>query len=144
MAKPDPWRRDATRYPFSIAVQTRFGDMDMLRHINNVALAAIFEEGRVHFSRGLHVARAPTDVRWLIVDVSIAYLGESYPPDDIVVTSGIGRIGRSSWTILSGAFQNGGCVAVCDTTMVYSGAAGPLPIPDDVRGALAARAIAPP
>ena len=142
MAKPEPWRTDASRYPFSTAIQTRFGDMDVLRHINNVAIAAVFEEGRIRFNRSLGLGHSEPDIRWLIVDVSIAYLKESHHPDDIVVASGVGRIGRSSWTIMSAAFQQEQCIATCDTTIVYSGANGALPIPADMRVALDAKAIA--
>lgn len=136
MAKPDRWRTDAVRYPFTTTIPTRFGDLDVLGHVNNVAMAAIFEEGRVRFNRSLHLERSSSDVRWLIANVSIAYLGEAFFPDDMIVTAGIGRIGRTSWTILSGAFQRGQCVAVSDTTIVYTDANGSAAIPDTMRAIL--------
>lgn len=141
MAKPEPWRTDATRYPFTTDIATRFGDLDVLGHINNVAMAGIFEEGRVRFNRNLRLERAIDDIRWLIADVAIAYLNEAYFPDDMTVNAGIGRVGRSSWVILSGAFQRGVCVATSETTLVYTDANGSAPLPGAMRARLARSAI---
>src|SRR3546814_7334865 len=46
MAKPDSWRLDAASYPVCEVFQTRFQDMDINGHLNNVAFAALFESGR--------------------------------------------------------------------------------------------------
>lgn len=50
MPRPAPWRLDATAYPHHTTVPTRFQDMDVLGHINNVAMGALFETARVHFN----------------------------------------------------------------------------------------------
>ncbi len=134
MAKPPPYRFDVASYPFRSVTQTRFGDMDLLGHINNVAMAGLFEDGRVRFNRSLgeRERRQPGE-RWLIAAVSINYINEGHFPDDMIIMSGIGRIGTSSWVIESAAFQNGKCVATCDTTIVYTGESGPKPISDEFR-----------
>ena len=44
MAKPESWRLDAASYPVCIELQTRFQDMDINGHLNNVAFAALFEQ----------------------------------------------------------------------------------------------------
>lgn len=142
MAKPDPWRLDRARYPFDTVVATRFGDLDVLGHINNVAMAGIFEEGRVRFNRSMRLERPPNHIRWLIADVAIAYLREAHFPEDITVTAGIARIGRSSWTILSAAFQRAGCVATSETTLVYTDAKGAAALPPEMRVALERMTIA--
>src|SRR3546814_11330256 len=51
MAKPDSWRLDAASYPVCEVFQTRFQDMDINGHLNNVAFAALFESGRVMMNR---------------------------------------------------------------------------------------------
>src|SRR3546814_9284076 len=51
MAKPDSWRLDPASYPVCEAFQTRFQDMDINGHLNNVAFAALFESGRVMMNR---------------------------------------------------------------------------------------------
>lgn len=122
MARPESWRLDAGNYPISMAVQTRFGDLDSLGHINNVAMAGIFETARIHFHRLF--GRHPSDLgmRWLVAAVDLNYVEEAHFPYDVSVHSGIGRIGNTSWQLLSVAFQQGQCVATCDTVMVMKGA----------------------
>ena len=53
MPRPEAWRTDIAAYPFSATTETRFQDLDVLGHINNVAMAALFENGRVRFNRSL-------------------------------------------------------------------------------------------
>ncbi len=132
MAKPDPWRLDPAHYPFSTPVATRWADLDPLGHINNVSMAGLFEEGRGRFNRSLALDHHG-GVRWLVVAVELAYLAEAHHPIDVVVGSGIGRIGKGSWTIFSAAFQNGLCVATCDTTIAFTDGSKPVPFPESYR-----------
>jgi acyl-CoA thioester hydrolase len=138
MPRFDPARLDPARYPYATSVETRFQDLDPLGHINNVAMAALFENGRVRFNRELLAERKNRVVgeRWLIARVEINYLAEGHFPDPITVTSGIGRIGTASWDIISAAFQNGVCVGLCDTTIVRTTADGAGPISDTFRAEL--------
>ena len=138
MTRFDPARLDVANYPYATSVETRFQDLDPLGHINNVAMAALFENGRVRFNRELLVERKRrvAGERWLIARVEVNYLAEGHFPDPITVTSGIGRIGTSSWDIVSAAYQNGKCIGLCDTTIVKTNADGATPIGDEFRAEL--------
>ena len=48
MPKPESWRLDAASYPVHLDLQTRFQDMDINGHLNNVAFAALFELSLIH------------------------------------------------------------------------------------------------
>ncbi len=136
MSRFDPARLRADSYPFAAEVETRFGDLDPLGHINNVAVGSLYEQGRVRFNRSFlpgHARRGTPDIRWLVARVDINYVAEAHFPAPVLITSGIGRIGNASWTILSAGFQDGACVSLCDTTLVYTTADGASPIPDDLR-----------
>jgi acyl-CoA thioester hydrolase len=133
MSKPEPWQINPASYPFAHLTETRFADLDMLGHINNVAMAGLFEHGRGLFNHAMEVQRRAPGQRWLIVKVEINYIAESYFPAPVEIASGIGRIGNSSWDIASAAFQNGKCVATCITTIVLTDAKGPSPISADLR-----------
>lgn len=133
MPKSEAWQRDPESYPFSTVTETRFQDLDPLGHINNVAMAALFENGRVRFNHSLGLERRQKGERWLIAAVAIDYVAEAHFPDPVEVMSGIGRLGTSSWDICSAAFQNGVCVATCTTTLVLTDKAGPQPIPAALR-----------
>jgi acyl-CoA thioester hydrolase len=136
MARPEAWRLDAASYPHHAAVQTRFQDLDVLGHINNVAWAALFETGRVKFNHAIGLA-GRRGHRWLVANVEINYLAEGHFPDDVDVSTGIGEVGTRSWRILSAAFQKGKPLATCDVTIVMSGEAGATGLPEDFRAELA-------
>jgi acyl-CoA thioester hydrolase len=133
MAKPELWRLNASSYRFRHVVPTRYQDLDPMGHINNVAMAGIFETARIHFHH--HLGRHPVDqgVRWLVAAVSLNYLVESHFPKDVVVHSAVGAIGNSSWTLVAAAFQNDECVATCDTVMAVQGPRGARIIDGEMR-----------
>src|SRR3989344_6305407 len=109
MAKLESWRLDAASYPASIELQTRFQDMDINGHLNNVAFAALFESGRVLLNREVRPPLArPANERTMVAAVEINYLAEGNFPDPVLIATGIGRLGTSSWTIVQAMFQNGG------------------------------------
>jgi acyl-CoA thioester hydrolase len=119
MAKPDGWRLDAASYPVCEEFQTRFQDMDINGHLNNVAFAALFESGRVLLNRRIRsFAEHPDNQRTMVAAVEINYLAEGNFPDPVAIATGIGRIGNSSWSIIQAMFQNGHVIATCDTVVV--------------------------
>ncbi|MEZ5709076.1 MAG: acyl-CoA thioesterase [Blastomonas sp.] len=119
MARPDPLRLEAERYPVSLTTQTRFQDMDVNGHLNNVAYAALFESARVRMNRMVRPwLDRPANERTMLASVSISYLREGHFPDDVVVCSGIGHIGTTSWVIEQAMFQHGQCIATADSVIV--------------------------
>lgn len=140
MPKPEAWRMDPATYSFSDTTETRFQDLDPLGHINNVAMAALFENGRVRFNRTL-ITHKRDDQRWLIASVKIDYVEEAYFPADVTIACGIGHIGTRSWTMLCAAFQDGRCVATSDTVIVLSGPERARMLDAEFRAALEAAVV---
>lgn len=134
MAKPDPARLSIDSYPHHDVIQTRFQDIDVLGHINNVAMAALFETGRVRFNRMMGLSHRRGH-RWLVANVEINYLAEGQMAD-MEMGHGIGRIGTRSWSILASAFQDGVCIATCDTVVVMEQKIGHAELPADFRADL--------
>ena len=119
MPKPESWRLNPASYPVAIELQTRFQDMDINGHLNNVAFAALFESGRVLLNRDVRpLDERRANERTMVAAVEINYLAEGNFPDPVQIATGIGRLGTSSWTIVQAMFQNGGCIATCDTVVV--------------------------
>ncbi|CAM3267016.1 Acyl-CoA thioester hydrolase [Sphingomonas antarctica] len=141
MPKPAPYRTQLETYPFTADIPTRWADLDLLGHINNVSMAGLFEEGRGRFNRSLELPRDRKTTRWLIAAVEINYLAEAHHPHDVTIASGIGRVGTRSWQIFSGAFQHGDCVATCDTTLVFTDETGAAEFPDSFRAKFAATMV---
>ncbi len=119
MPKPEGWRLDVASYPVCESFQTRFQDMDINGHLNNVAFAALFESGRVLLNRQVRpLGERPANERTMVAAVEINYLAEGNFPDPVEIATGIGRLGTSSWTIVQAMFQNGRAIATCDTVVV--------------------------
>lgn len=155
--KHDPNRRLADAYPASLTLETRFADMDVNGHLNNVAFARLFEETRVRFNRanfshaGLAAPQgtlAPGEKRssFVVAHVAIDYLAEGNYPAPVTVGYAIARIGSSSFTVAMAAFQDGpkgfDCIALCDSVLVHRDpATGPAPLPPALRERLEAMAL---
>ncbi|WP_430415937.1 acyl-CoA thioesterase [Parasphingorhabdus sp.] len=119
MARPESWQLDPANYPVSLVTQTRFQDIDPNRHLNNVAFATMFENARVRFNRSLRPwADRPKNERSMVAAVTINYLQEGQFPDDVEISSGVSKIGRSSYVITQAMFQNDQCIATCDSVIV--------------------------
>jgi len=142
--KGDPRRHDPANYPWSREMATRFADMDVNRHLNNVAITRFFEECRVSFNWSLlqSVQAATTTPlarpRYLVAHVAVDYLDEGNYPAPVLMTYAVGAIGRSSFRCLMGMFQGGKAVALCDSVLVHRGDDGPSPLPADLRARLEA------
>lgn len=119
MPKPESWRLDVASYPNVTTLNTRFQDMDVNGHLNNVAFASLFENCRVQLNRGISPRPdRPSTERVLVAVVTINYLREGSYPEDVIIGTGIGHIGNSSWTLVQAMFQHGQCIATCDTVVV--------------------------
>ncbi|MGJ3648271.1 acyl-CoA thioesterase [Sphingomonas sp. GlSt437] len=135
MPRPAPERLSPDHYPHHDIIQTRFQDLDILGHINNVAMAVLFESARVRFNRAIGLLR-PSGHRFLVARVEVNYLAEGGFPDDVAAYHGIGRIGTRSWEILGLLAQNGTPIATADVTLVMSAETGATELPEDLRATL--------
>ncbi len=134
--RPDPARLVPEAYRFHLDMPTRFGDLDIRGHINNVSIVQYTEDARVAFQmetvgREIYVADSP--VRVVVAQMTLHFVSEGFFPDPIDAGVGIARIGNTSYVLTCGLFQNGKCIAVQDTSMVYMGPKGPMPLTPEIR-----------
>ena len=119
MAKPEGWRLNLAAYPISLESDTRFQDMDINGHLNNVAFASLFENARVQLHRKARPwTERPKNERTMVASVEINYLREGNFPAPVTIGSGIGGIGNSSWVVVQAMFQKGQCIGTCDSVIV--------------------------
>ena len=138
MPRPAPWRLSRDAYPHSAPIQTRFQDMDVLGHLNNVAFAALFETARTKFNRQARLwGQEAHGRRAVVARMEINYLAEGHFPDDVEIATGIGAIGNRSWEILGAMFQHDRPIATCDVTIVMDKDAAGGGLPDGFRAELA-------
>jgi acyl-CoA thioester hydrolase len=144
--KPNPRRFDSSIYPCHYEMLPRYGDMDPNQHLNNVRLAEFYQEGRVCFHRTLGAPFDPeqsTDRRILIAHQAIDYLREVEYPAAITVTTGVLRIGTTSYTLAAALFQQGNCVGLATTVIVNANHAGTAPLPAELRTLLQQKSLPP-
>jgi acyl-CoA thioester hydrolase len=136
--RSQPERRIEAAYPFVHELNSQFRDMDPLGHVNNVVLAAYYEDARVHFlATRWGGGRRRTDAPYVLVaNNNITYLGESLHPRSYRIGVGVSRIGTSSLTISQALFQNGECLGLCDATLVNMMNGRPCPLSDERRDAM--------
>jgi acyl-CoA thioester hydrolase len=131
MARPDPALLDTARYPFSRPIEPRFGDLDVNGHINNVAIAGLFEDTRIRFARANGFHASVHGLATMIASLAIEYLGEGYYPDTLVVHNAVERLGRTSHSVIQLIVQGATTVAFARTVIVAVGDAGPATLSDD-------------
>ena len=128
--------RDVFQYWYQ--EKLRFSDTDMIGHVNNVAFAALFESGRVNFTRSGVIANMPKGVLVVMRRLELDYRAELHWPAEVDIGSRLLRIGRSSFAIGNGMFHGGSCVATAVTTLVMINRETRLaaPIPAMVRAGM--------
>ncbi len=136
MARPDPALLNPARYPFRHVITTRFSDMDPNQHLNNVALAAMMEDGRVRFNVGMGMRVALGQRRAMVASMGIEYLSEGHFPGPVEVFCAIEAVGRTSWTIVQVLMQEDRTVAFARSIIVSIADGRPAPVPDDFRAEL--------
>ncbi|WP_052668467.1 acyl-CoA thioesterase [Nitriliruptor alkaliphilus] len=132
---------DRSYYRHVVDEQVRFSDTDALGHVNNVAVAALVESGRVAFAMDLltHAgARETSDAvaGLVLVRLEIDFRAELRYPAKLTVASRLVALGRTSLTVATGVFEGRRCAATARGVLVVVGTDGPRPIPADVRAAL--------
>jgi len=118
MGRPDPALLDLTRYPFRHVITTRFADIDPNRHINNVAMAAAFEDARARFDVAQGHLETMGHMRTMIAANHIDYVGEAHYPAPLDMYVGVLDLGRSSWTLACLATQDGRACAFARAVLV--------------------------
>jgi acyl-CoA thioester hydrolase len=133
MAKPDAALLNPARYPFTCTIETRFGDLDVNKHINNVAMAGMVEEGRVRFHHASGFVAGLEGRAAMVASLSIEFLGQAYHPAPITVHAGAARIGRTSYALDLLLMQEGRVVVFAQTVVVCTDAGGPAEISQAFR-----------
>lgn len=142
--KFDPRRTEPVSYPFAVGITPRFADLDVLKHINNLALAEYHEEARIRFLAdifGSSFLRAQRPFRLLVAKAGYDYLHEAHYPQPLEARVGVARIGNSSFELALALFQEQQCVCLADVVMVHVTDSGPAPLPDALRSELQVRTL---
>lgn len=133
--RPEAYELEIKNFPFTVELSTRFGDTDVLGHINNVAIAGLFEESRVKFgmfSRNSAFEEMSSFGAVVTASVIINYLGEVFYPDPVTIAVGVDKIGKSSHTLSCLMIQNSKPVAHNRTVLVQFSDNGSTVLPQEL------------
>jgi acyl-CoA thioester hydrolase len=88
-----------TDWPFSYSDRVRFGDLDAMRHLNNVAFLGFFESARIAFMAEVipdHRPTDPDDFGLIFAECHIAYRAPAFFDEEIRTHIRPGEVRRSS------------------------------------------------
>lgn len=81
-------------------IQKRFSDVDIFRHVNNVAQQMYFDVGKTDYCRTVLGGDVLFDnLRMVTVSTSTSYMSQIRHDDDIAVTTVTERVGDKSMTL---------------------------------------------
>jgi len=136
----DRARLQREAFPFRCEIATRFSDLDVLGHVNNVAAASILMEARNRFIH--HCKLFETERTQLVVASSlIEYAADLLHPEPIEVYVGVLELGRSSLRLGQIAVQNGRVGLYAEIVQVTRDAQGATPMPESWRAKLGSMRI---
>ena len=125
-------------YPWSIELQTRFGDLDVQAHLNNVSIARLFEETRVRHNHHLKtLIPGFNPFQFVMARLTIDFLAEGQYPAAVSIGQAITHIGNTSLVAGAAMFQGDKCLALCESVLVHRTETGSTPLPQALRDRLA-------
>ena len=133
-------------WPYAHVDKVRFGDLDAMRHVNNVAFLSFFEDARIQYISEL-IGNDPTTRRgfgFIFAECRINYRAPAFFAEEIRTCIRPGDIGRSSARLEFAMFAVGEDRLLAEgygVVVGYDYAAGrSMPLPDSLRAALGAGA----
>lgn len=125
---------------FTTSITPRFGDIDGLKHVNNISISIWFEEARNPIFRLFTPDLDLSYEKWklILARTEFDYIGQMYYGIDVEIHTFIGRIGNSSFDICHEAWQNGLLTAKGRAVTVHYDFINQksVSIPDEIRNKL--------
>jgi acyl-CoA thioester hydrolase len=143
MAQNPSQAGELVAFPTVIHLPVQWGDMDSYQHVNNIIYFRWFESARIAYLEqiGLKAMYHGAGIGPILAAIDCNYRRQLTYPDTVAVGARISRIGRTSFemehVLVSTAQQ--ALVADGKSTIVtfdYK-AQKPIPVPDDIRAAIA-------
>ncbi len=130
-------------FAFVVDVPTRWGDLDLLGHVNNSRFFTFDESARLeYFSQLLRDDPGFWKERgFILARIECDFVAQLHHPSLVKIGYRISRIGRSSMNTLAGMFVEDRLVAITRGVLVWFDYSQQItrPVPDDVRALIRAR-----
>jgi acyl-CoA thioester hydrolase len=119
-------------------LRVRFGDTDMLGHVNNASYFTYMEEARCDFLQAVGM----TDIPLILASAKVDFRAQTYYPDVLEVETWVTRIGNTSFDVANRMRRQGTDTVVFEgvAVVVYFDyeAQKPAPVPGEFRQVLEA------
>lgn len=105
MIRPD---YDENLFPHWLKIPIRFRDLDPLNHVNNAIFSTFYEEARIAFIQKVPSLAKQLDkgFSFVIANIEIDFIRPIEYPAEILVGTGIKRLGNSSITSFQAIYTN--------------------------------------
>ena len=80
-------------------MRLRWGELDALRHLNNVAYFRYFEEARIHWFATLGIEYGDDGEGPILANIETRFIKPALYPDDVAIELRIGKVGNSSFVL---------------------------------------------
>lgn len=117
----------------------RFGDIDAMGHLNNVALLRLLETGRVDYMVDLGLARF-NELSFVLARLEVDFTAQGFFANELTCGSRVCRLGRTSMTLEQRVWRsNDTVVGEGRSILVALGpdAVTPVPLPQQWRERIA-------
>jgi acyl-CoA thioester hydrolase len=131
-------------FPVLITLPVQWGDQDAFQHVNNTVYLRWYESARIAYTRGLGLGELMRSRRIgpILASITCDYRLPITFPDTVHVGSRVVRIGRTSFAMEHALVSaSAGKIAAegKSTIVVFDyNTNTPVPVPDDIRRAIAA------
>ena len=116
-------------FPYRIADNVRYADLDPNQHVNNAVYASYFETGRVTLMKDHGNGLTPPGLSWMMVRLDMHFRAQLHWPGTIEMGLGLVKFGRTSVTFDQVVFSQGKCVASAQSVSVLIDAVSHKPQP---------------
>ncbi len=105
---------------YELTVTPRFYETDAFGHVNNTVVTGWFETGRSPLFQLFAAGQQnPAELPLILARVEVDFVGQIYYGSDVLIRTGIERIGNSSFVVAQQAWQNDKLVARGKAVQVY-------------------------
>ncbi|MBP7253880.1 MAG: acyl-CoA thioesterase [Alphaproteobacteria bacterium] len=126
---------DPAQYKFWQEDHVRFGDLDVIGHVNNLAMGSYFENARVALLRKVFPNWPNGETLFVLVQTRFDYFYELNYPAQLRIGTRLLSFGRSSMRLGAALYHDTELVAQSTTVsvLINQETRKPVAVPDDLR-----------
>ena len=105
-------------FPLQALDKIRYTDTDRQGHVNNSVFASFLETGRVECLYNHDIPIIRQGANFVIASLKLEFMNEIHWPGDVVIGTGVFRVGNSSITLYQELYQDDRIVGKAETVIV--------------------------